>query len=128
MPTHANDTTTRDPKDAHDALAKKLYESDRTPLPDTKGQMYTWSPAGDAFDKRGNELLVDGGLSPADVQAHRNTFQAIGRETGLPDVFVGTLAAATIDRLLASRRVSDDPEADDLAFNKALEADTRAFA
>jgi hypothetical protein len=86
--------------------------------------MYTWSPAGDAFDKRANELFV-GGLSVADVQAHRDTFHAIGRETGLPDVFLGTLATAIIDRLLASRRVSDDPEADDLAFNKALEANTR---
>jgi hypothetical protein len=49
MPTNAKDTTTRDPLDAHNATATKLYESDRKPLPPTPGQMYTWSPAGAAF-------------------------------------------------------------------------------
>jgi hypothetical protein len=122
MATNTNDTT-RDPKDAHDAMAEKLYE--KAPLSPTAGKFHTWTPAGAAVDGRSEELYTRAGMNPAAVQEQRDTFAAIEKETGLPDVFVGTLASATMDAILASTHIPDDADADDVALIKQIEDGNR---
>ena len=122
MATDTNDTT-RDPLDAHNAMAEKLY--DKTPLAPTPGKFHTWTPARAAIDGRSEELYTRAGMNSSAVQEQRNTFDAIEKETGLPDVYVASLANATMDAILASTRVSDDPDADDIALIKQIEEGNR---
>jgi len=62
-----NDTR-RDPKDAHDALAEKLYGREKRPLPEVAGRMYSYSPADEAFKSRTTDLFTQAGMSPTSVQ------------------------------------------------------------
>jgi hypothetical protein len=121
MGTETKDT--RDPIDAHNDMAEKFYE--KTPLSPTPGRFYTYSVAGAAIDGRQQDMHTVAGMSPAAIQEQRDTFAAIEKETGLPDVFVGVLAGATMDAILASTRIPDDADADEIKLIKQIEDGNR---
>jgi hypothetical protein len=118
-----------------EAAAQKLYDNtpapaakspDRTPLPERAGEFYSWTQTAEVIKQRGPELYAQAGFDSAAQQALDQKYRRFGKETGLSDAVLASMAAGELDNLAAGARVADDPDADDFALAKQI-ADNNAL-
>lgn len=103
-----------------------LYDGNKAakPLPVDAGEFYGHPALAGEIDRRKSELWDQTGTGEADHAALRRQFLGIAKQTGLPEGALTRIAAGHIDGLLAEARVPDDVDADEVAADQRVVADT----